>query len=573
MLLGVALHLPALGLGLFADDHTIALVLDGERVAPTLGPASLYDFGSAPRPGDPAWEIGAFPWWTSPDWSLRFFRPLASLSLAADHALGGDWATRAHATSLALFALLLVVLSRTYAALGFSARAALVATLLFAVDDATLVPVAWLANRNSLLEVLATVLAILAALRCRPGWRLSGATIACAAAACLSKESGIAAPLLAALALRWRARGEADWSFARRTRPLAIALVGLSALHLAFLLGAGYGSSSAFYPTPWGDPGGWLARLAVLAPVGGLASFTPYGPDLVVVDRAQLVPALVAAAVIVPLVAAAVWKRARTSRAAGFLVLVIALELLPQAGTLPSSRLLFGPAVGTAGLLALYLVDAWDRRRASSIGARALAGFVLLAALPCSALSLLAGGIGLTRDAAAVDRAVLESDVGPRELGPREAIVLQPPDAIYALAPLAWWRAKSDDRDVRFWTIQMGRRGLAWTGVDERTFDLASTSEPFLAHPFEPVFLSTTATPAVGTRWRTALFEATALRTRSPAEGGGLDAIRLRFDRPIDDPRLRFLAWDGARMSSVAPPRPGERKDLAPVARRSLFLP
>ena len=89
ILLGVVLHLPSLGIGFYVDDYLHQLVLRGE--AP-MHPLALYDFGELADWTDREGDVGSFPWWSTPDWKARFFRPLSSATIWLDHAIFGDFA-------------------------------------------------------------------------------------------------------------------------------------------------------------------------------------------------------------------------------------------------------------------------------------------------------------------------------------------------------------------------------------------------------------------------------------------------------------------------------------------------
>jgi tetratricopeptide (TPR) repeat protein len=78
-----------------------------------------------------------------------------------DQVLFGDLALLHHLHSLALFGLLLGLLWRLYGRLGLNPTARWLALALFAADESTVMPVAWLANRNSLLEALCAAGALL----------------------------------------------------------------------------------------------------------------------------------------------------------------------------------------------------------------------------------------------------------------------------------------------------------------------------------------------------------------------------------------------------------------------------
>jgi hypothetical protein len=218
LLAGLAVQLPTLAVGFFADDYVHQLVLaDGERPSP-IPRWSLYDFGSAEDWLAFGHERGSLPWWTASDWKIRFFRPLTSLSIGLDHALWGERALGYHVTSLLLWLGLLVLVHRLYLALGLAPLTAVIGLALFALSDASSIPVGWIANRNSLLEALLAAGALLAALRGHaPG------ALALALAAALAKESGALA-LLVVAAVLWRragARGRRWWAWcsAARTWP------------------------------------------------------------------------------------------------------------------------------------------------------------------------------------------------------------------------------------------------------------------------------------------------------------------------------------------------------------------
>ena len=83
------LVLPALRAGFSFDDFLQRLVLEGKAPELGLGPASLYDFGGGALRAQDWVERGYVPWHTDPQLSIRFFRPLGSLSIALDQALFG----------------------------------------------------------------------------------------------------------------------------------------------------------------------------------------------------------------------------------------------------------------------------------------------------------------------------------------------------------------------------------------------------------------------------------------------------------------------------------------------------
>jgi len=569
-LLGVLVQLPTLGVGFFADDYVHQLALEDESGLVPMPRWNLYDFRSA---GD--WEAfgqerGAFPWWTSADWKVRFFRPLTSLSLWLDHALFADWAPGYHATSFFLWIALLLLVHRLFLALELPPRAALLGLLLFVLSDASSVPVGWIANRNSLLEALGSTAALLLVLRGRgvPGPGAIAGALAAATAAALSKESGALAFVLIAVALWMRGRSSAGPELARARAGALLALLFLAA-HLAFLARAGFGTRSLFYATPWIDPGRFAGNLFLLATGGVLSLVGPFSLDL-----AMLFPAvrtgLVLAGVLLgwPL---ALWiaRGARGRSGAGLLALWTVLFLLPQGGVVGADRLLFVPSIGAAGLGALFWLAERERWREHSRARRALLFALAASATLGSGAFLLLQNVALAGMASHVRTKALATEVGPRELGRRDVVVLQTESQMQAFTLGATWHVERDDPLVHFWLLQSGPRALCWTRIDERSFELESRGAPFLSGPFEQVYLSSPPPPPAGTRFETPLFAVEALES----DASGLCRIRVELARSLDDPALSFVRPVEGVLTRIAPPPVGGSLELPAAVPSRPFVP
>jgi hypothetical protein len=563
ILAALLLHAPSLGWGFYADDFTHQMVLDGAHHGlGTLRPWALFDFGTAPEPGSALHALGVAPWWISPDWKLRFFRLIPSLTQWLDHALFGRAAVFHHAVSLGYFAVLLVLLHAMYLAAGLERRAALLALALFGVANGSIFTVGWLANRNSLLECVFAVSAVLVAMRAArgdspPGWSSVAFSYLLALGACACKESGIAAPLLVAFVFR----GSIGARRAAWIGPLA------SAGFLVFYVASGYGSRAAFYPTPWFESGLWFARLGQLAVFAPLGFVAPTIFDLASFQPRLLVPFLAVSAVLGLPLAIAVARAARAAPRAMFFAAWIALTMLPQAGAPPSERLLFVPMVGAAPWIAAYVERWWSRPALKSRLGPALVG---ASGLLFAGGALFVRGATFVRIAAKPQLGVVLSAEVPRDSTQRcVAFVLQSPSQLAMLSLQSAWLFETGDASVRFAPLQWGRRGLRWTTVDERTFDLETLDRAFLDSAFEPVFLSSRTPPAVGTRWTAADFEVEALR----GDERGLRAIRVRLPSAVGDPRWRFLTWRDGALRSIPPPPIGASVELPRCAALDPLMP
>ncbi len=575
LLFGLLLQAPALFLGFYADDyvHRMALGERGEHLP--MRPWSLYDFGT--RSDWEAFEAteDAFPWWTSPDWAVRFFRPLASLSLWLDQSVWADHALGHHLTSLCLYALLLALVHRLFRALGLSPRASLLGLCLFELGDSCVIPVGWIANRNSLLEALFAVASLVLVARdpLVAGGRSIVGALACAAAAAASKESGVSAFALVAFFLALRSREDPSG----RRRALAGVAAAL-ALLLAWIGGlalAGFGTRSLYYVTPWREPLRFASNLCVLA-TGGLVSFAgPFPLDLATLAP-ETRPLLVLLGLLLGL-PLALWIARSVARrhGAGVLLLWMLVFLLPQGGVAPSDRLLFVPSVGAAGLLALFFEAQRERARAgaSSRAIRVLAVLFLAWATLGSGASLLVQELGLVGLADHLRTKALATDLGAHAEGPAgvpvEVLVLQTESQMQAFTLGETWHAEGGDARVHFWLAQAGSRPVRWTRAGDAVFELESLGEPFLTGIFERVYLARVPVFVRGESWRTALFTVEALA------GGdeGLRVVRFSFDRSLDDPSLRFVRPVEGVLTWIAPPLPGESIVLEKPVPSRPFVP
>src|SRR5215472_7587539 len=191
ILAGVGVHAETARWGFLYDDFLHQAYLRYGAAEIYRAPWDLYDFGTG---RDPEFAgRGMYPWWTSPDFSLHFFRPVASLTIWLDYQLFKGWAPGYHLTSLALYAVFLVLVIVLFRSLGAPANAACWGLALVAVNDTHVLPVGWIANRNTLLGSLFIVLTIWAVHRHRErqsrGWLIL--SVVAFLLACGSRESGM----------------------------------------------------------------------------------------------------------------------------------------------------------------------------------------------------------------------------------------------------------------------------------------------------------------------------------------------------------------------------------------------
>ena len=570
VLIGVALLAPSAWMGFYVDDYVHQLALLDANGSVPMQPWSLYDFGSKADWAALNNRVGSFPWWTDDAWRIRFLRPLSSLVLWSEYRIFGGWAAGYHLFGLALFAFLVLQVHGLFRALGLAPETARAGTLLFAICDSAVLPAGWPANLNTLLVALLSVIALRAVVgSAAPRAGRIALALSAAGAAALAKESGAVAFVLVAGTLLFHRHVTAD-STERARLALGAGLAGLLLIvHTAWFVAGGYGTQSLFYATPWQEPlrfGGNLAMLFAGAP---LSLSGPFPLDVgTIVPAAALPAALFGAALGIPL---SVWI-ARTvsgARGAGTLMIWTVLFIIPQAGGPPADRLMFVPAVGAAGLLALFF-EARSRAASDSGGwARIASGAVLAASTLGSAGFLFIQASGLTVGSNYLRETALATEVGSPDVGHRDLYVLQAESQIQAFSLHSTWSYETNDDDLTFWNLQLGRRALRWTRAGPNSFELESLGEPFLTGLFERVYLVGPPRFEVGHRWQSDQFvvEALAVDLCGPT--------RLRFElaHDLEATNVSFLRPIEGTLHPIAPPAIGESIELPAPERGGPYMP
>jgi hypothetical protein len=160
--------------------------------------------------------------------------------------------------------------------------------------------------------------------------------------------------------------------------------------------------------------------------------------------------------------------------------------------------------------------------------------------------------------------------MGAAQKGQREAYLVQVPSMLQAFAFASTWAVESGDPGLRPHALQIGRRALVWSGVDEHSFDLEVVDGRFLDTPFEGVYMSTAPTFEVGHVFPGQGFEVKVLA----ADCGYPTRLRFRFDARLDAPSARYLVpGPGGALRHHTPPAAGEVIDLPMPERLRPLLP
>ncbi|NUO54632.1 MAG: hypothetical protein HOV80_37810 [Polyangiaceae bacterium] len=550
--LAVLLSLPTLTMGPMLDDLLMGYIVRGQGVVPG-GPRGIWDlyrFADGGPGVDEATAIGMYPWWSSSDLKLAFFRPLSSLWVAVDQSVfaGSPWVW--HAGSIALYAGLILVVAKLYGRFIGGAAAGL-ATLFYAIDDAHLLPVLWSANRHALVSAFFGFAALYMHSRRRS---LVGAGLFAVALAGGEAAIGL---LPYFLAFAWFVDDRGRRAGLRSLVPYGIVMFAWIGLYL----GLGYGASgSAFYIHPTASPGRF--PLAVLERAPQLVLGQLFGPPA---ELWGMLPtgARLPAGVIVFLVASGLtaillrgaWGHPSTK----FFALGALGSLVPLCATLASDRNLMFPGFGAFGLLAIGVgrVATAVLERKSTRLATGVAAFALFIHLIVAPLLFVVRGEqarGQFETSIARGAGSMPNDEAVKN---QLAMVLVTPDPLMTQYMFlrrivdghgfAGGRVLSAAQKGPLTIERTSARGLSITAKGGRMCDDLFSSV-YRDKPYEK-----------GAVRRTGDVTVTVLEL--DAEGYP-SAVSFEFDEPIDGDKRRWLAWQGAGFKEVSLPGPGSSMEL-----------
>lgn len=570
-LVGVLLCVPSLFAGLVGDDYLWWVQLQGEGPMGQGLPAVLhmYNFIPGGLPMEVLKGQGMVTWWADPDMSIALLRPISVLTHILDHAIAPRGFVLQHAHSLLWYALCILVTAWTYRRIHPRAGAVVgLAALLFAVDDAHAMNVGWLANRHALVSMVVGGLAFLAHLRWRQGGRLPWLLVALGTMTvglfCGEATLGAAAYLVA-----WQLTlDQGGWG--RRLAgiaPYAVLVVAWRLLYNAM----GYGiKGSGLYLDPGYDPLGFGLALLHRWPQLQAGQWFQVPVDAIMFLPLRFGYALTAMAVACcALLLWYLWPTLRRSAEARFWALGMSLATIPLAAAFAMDRLLAFTGVGAFALLAMQADAAgWlgDGEPRISRPRRWLTGGLLLMHIPLAALLLLGrtgtlpifgeifrSGADSLPDDPAIEEQLVVYVTGhefPTAYTPLVRTVegRPVPARVALLSPFNDHHSLlREDADTLTMTMPGGWVAIVVNQLERRAdlgFELGEVFEM-------PDFTAE-------------IREINAARDAT--------TVAFHFERPLEDPSYRWLAWSAHRAVPWTPPAIGETVEL-PVLDASSFFP
>lgn len=353
--LGVALTAPSLFIGFHLDDFIGRFIFSDVDGAKRLFDIYSGGYGAANgNPVDAAWmmEEGYAPWWMDPDVLLWFWRPLSLATHLLDAALWPNSAFLWHAHSLLWFALLLLCAVYMFRSIQGPIIGGL-AALLFAVDHAHALPVAFITNRYALITTALCMLALQQHHANAQGGSERARWVAalCYGLALFAGESSAASVgYLVCYALFLDTRS-------LRSRVLSLApYFAVSGIWRMIYNALGHGARfSDLYIDPAREPVRFTLALLERAPTLLLGQwFMPPAETFTLVDSTSAALLIAFAWLFTIALAIALWPLLRRDPVARFWAGGMVLSIIPMCSGEPNNRMLFIASIGAAGLIASW---------------------------------------------------------------------------------------------------------------------------------------------------------------------------------------------------------------------------
>jgi hypothetical protein len=567
-LLAVVLTSPSLQVGLVLDDYTHRLKLLGSKHFPEFFPpdGDMFTFwGHDSEHTVRLMDAGLLPWWTYEGTKAAFWRPLAVLTHRLDYQLWPNTPMLMHLQSLIWFGAVIAAVTVLYRRLMGPTWVAGLAALLYAVDDAHGLPVAFLANRNALLSTFFGVLSILAhdAWR-RTGWRLGviwGAILF--GLSLLSKEEGMAVTAYLFAYAVFLDRG--PW---RLRLAALLPYAGVVIVWRLAYSAQGYGIwGLGPYVDPVGEPLRFAAALVEHVPLFLLGQWALPPPEVTIMVGPDTVRWLwIAAVACTVLIAIVFTPLLRRDRLARFYALGMLLSLLPICATFPANRLLWFVGIGAMGLLAQFFGVAFRRGerpllyplpRLFQVSLAGVLAFIHMVIAPAFLVYTAAVPMGTK----ALQDQILIRNPFDAAVERQDVIIVNAPSAVCAVFLPVLREVEGGYIPRRTRPLATGADGVTIHRRDERTVILRP-GRGYLAWFFDQLGRGPQFPMSVGEWVELTGMTAEVLSLtddKRPAD------VAFHFTVPLEDPSLRWLQWKDGAFVAFTPPPVGQTVHLPPA--------
>ena len=586
IVLAVLFTLPVLRNGVASDDLIFSCKLSetgpikargyfagSHRFVPAV--MTLFDWlrpGHTQAPRDDGW----LPWWTAPDVHISFWRPLSSATHWVDHRLWPTSPVTMRLHTALWFAAMLVFAWAAYRETMKCAWAAGLAAVILAINQENYQALAWIAARNALITACFVALTVwLHHRHARSGSIFYGIGAALSFAGGLLGGEGAVAALayLVSYSLFLDSR-----SWPARARDMAV-YGGILLAWRAIYHGFGFGVyGSGLYLDPGQDPArvAWNAARWIPVMIASILTSPILNRYVALAPEAQTW-AWAASILALLVLGFALFPLLRRDRVARFWALGMVLATGPAcATTVPDDRVTLCAAIGFAPLMAAFLAGVADgapwaagKRRWLRVAALFLAAAHLLQPLPGHAKRL-ASLLKPPPPARPLVPPVLRT--GPEQ----DLVIVNPPEVMWLVYLPYILGADGAAIPAHMRLLTSGPGDLEVRRTDASTLTVVSACGPLI--PTSPAVALPPGAPVFdrlyGGRLVSTVFRAEWLKsvpgdtvtlpgltvTVSRVDQSGLPLeARFAFDRPLDDPRFHWVAWDSRRAMYVryTPPAMG----------------
>lgn len=563
--LGVPLviHLWMLAAPFVGDDlHMVVRAeqfVRGERDRP-----GLFDFGATTGTRQELIDRGTLPWWSPPECTVGFLRPLAEWSWLGDVALFGRSPVGHRLLSLTWFVVALLCVHGLFRVVSGDGTRAGLATLFFGISQPATNTLTLVSNRSDILVVVGVSLAAWAywSARRAPRGRLALCAAAAFGFALLAKETAL--PLAGVVLLHevWR-------RFRSQPEPAAIS----GAVHAGLLLAMAIAYLSYYAATQpavgrIASAGTELATCAAqwTQSLGLYAAMWTTGLPvhaLYFVSTGWLVSATAILGGV--LWGVCLWyirRNASGDVGVAFFAIWTACFLALALLTLPEPRALCVATVGWSYLVAAFLVPGAASRRAAPVAVRHALLFASGAAsIVSSAASF---GVQVHLDRRISDRLAAHVAGLSPPLASGETLIIAEADygfdVLFASDRLEYLTGL---RDLSAAYLTLAEARATFLREDRHTLRARSASPQLFGSLFHRLVLGPRFRPRIGMRYGTRDFSAEI----AAMEDDVVTELRFVFREPMESARLRFAPEALDRTARATQSAPGEGVPLTTVAR------
>ena len=529
----------SLTLGLVADDHW-------HHVTARLDHRPFGLFYTSPEFVATGRANGSFAWWSSPSFSLRFFRPLCSLWHAVEYQLWPDAPWAMHLTNIVLYVLLVVVVLQLYRELlPEHSRLAALAALMFAIDDGHAPSVGCIAGRNTLLAALLGMTALFLHVRWRARFARFArfASPACLALALCSAEAalGIGA-YFAAYVLVYESG--TTWQRLCSVGP-QLAVFALWALVYVAL---GCGAHNVIFYRDLGQPLSLLANGSgdIGIWLSSLFGFSTVSPLMLL----PTLPTRIGFALLsVPLLAA-LWLAVPRTRANHFFACGALLSLPALFTVQPQERLLIQASFGAFGLIA-SLILAVPRQAGRFL--RVMRGIMIVLHLALAPLFFLVSLEQIGSLDANVSALVALLPSKP----PSQVILVNTPVELQGFYARYMLREAGHALPRSMHQLYSGSSKLLLERIDATTLEVRAV-DGWGHRPLERIFAGSSDLPGPGSELAVADMRVSVLEAN---DEGNPTRAQFRFATPLEAQDRLWIIWQGWMPTLWRPPAIGSTSE------------